>query len=299
MEAIGPTIVLALDGSDHSLVGRDLLARLRWPAGTTVHIVTAFRAPDVGGVLPTVDHPGAYVAARDAETRIAAATAAHLPPLQNAGLATEIHVVSGRAASVILAKAAEVGADLIVTGSRGHSGLKSLLLGSVASELASEARCSVLVARQTRASRIVIATDGSESAAAIPARLAEWGALRDASTYVVSVATPDPVWFDVLATLYAPTEQDGHRRRDALREEAQRHADEMVESLAALGMEASAQMVVGDAATQIVAAAEEAGAELIVTGSRGLGSLERVLLGSVARDVLQAVTCSVLVMRPT
>ncbi|GLQ56654.1 universal stress protein [Devosia nitrariae] len=43
----------------------------------------------------------------------------------------------------------------------------------------------------------------------------------------------------------------------------------------------------GDAGKQIVSAAEEVGAELIVMGRRGLNTLEELLLGSVSRKVLR------------
>ena len=53
----------------------------------------------------------------------------------------------------------------------------------------------------------------------------------------------------------------------------------------------------GDAAGEIIAAAEQRGADLIVLGSRGRTGLTRLLLGSVARNVLSGSTASVLVVR--
>jgi nucleotide-binding universal stress UspA family protein len=50
-------------------------------------------------------------------------------------------------------------------------------------------------------------------------------------------------------------------------------------------------------AAAIVRAAEAAGADLIVVGSRGSTGLRRVLLGSVARDVVERAHCPVLVVR--
>jgi nucleotide-binding universal stress UspA family protein len=54
---------------------------------------------------------------------------------------------------------------------------------------------------------------------------------------------------------------------------------------------------VGHPAEQIIAAAEEWNAELIVTGHRGKGLFEHWLLGSVSRLVLAYARCAVMVIR--
>jgi nucleotide-binding universal stress UspA family protein len=53
----------------------------------------------------------------------------------------------------------------------------------------------------------------------------------------------------------------------------------------------------GDPAAVICRRAEELGADLLVLGSRGLGMLDRLLLGSVNSAVVQRAPCSVLVVR--
>jgi nucleotide-binding universal stress UspA family protein len=50
-------------------------------------------------------------------------------------------------------------------------------------------------------------------------------------------------------------------------------------------------------AHEILHAARDHGADLVITGSRGLGALDRLLLGSVARNVLTHFAGSVLIMR--
>jgi nucleotide-binding universal stress UspA family protein len=56
------------------------------------------------------------------------------------------------------------------------------------------------------------------------------------------------------------------------------------------------RVVEGDAARQLVGRAT--GADLLVVGTRGRGSLKRLLLGSVAREVATAAPCNVLVIPP-
>lgn len=58
-----------------------------------------------------------------------------------------IHARIGRAADEILGVARDVGADLIIVGSKGLTGLERLVLGSVAEHVVREAKCTVEVAR--------------------------------------------------------------------------------------------------------------------------------------------------------
>jgi nucleotide-binding universal stress UspA family protein len=58
-----------------------------------------------------------------------------------------VHVRIGQPADEILALASDVGADLIIVGSKGLTGVERLVLGSVSERVVREARCTVSVAR--------------------------------------------------------------------------------------------------------------------------------------------------------
>jgi len=58
-----------------------------------------------------------------------------------------VHARVGGAAEEILALARQVGADLIIVGSRGVSGLERLIVGSTAEDIVRDAGCTVEVAR--------------------------------------------------------------------------------------------------------------------------------------------------------
>jgi nucleotide-binding universal stress UspA family protein len=68
-------------------------------------------------------------------------------PLRAQGLAVDVIVREGYPASVIEEEAQEREADLIVIGTRGLSGLKHLLLGSIAERVVQKSPCPVLTVK--------------------------------------------------------------------------------------------------------------------------------------------------------
>ena len=290
-------VLLALDGSAPSVVARDLVASLRWPAGTTVDLVSAYQVPIdwTGGVGSTM----AWVGDMDDAIRdqLADDLRGMAEPLVARGLAVEYHVPRGRAADAITSTAVDVAADLIVTGSRGRGPIRSMLLGSVAAEVAADAPMPVLVARSTTAERLLVATAGSPSARRMPELLAGWGIFAGAQADVVAVSVPDPPGYALMAKLYTLGSDAVARAHERDAERAQVDAVAMAEALGDVGIPTTPHVRSGDAAAQILDAASELDSDLIVTGSRGLGQLERLLLGSVARNVLVHAGCSVLIVR--
>ena len=67
--------------------------------------------------------------------------------------AASIDVVFGYAASAIVERASRLGADLIVMGSHGRTGMAHLMLGSVAEAVVRTAHCPVLTVRQPMTGR--------------------------------------------------------------------------------------------------------------------------------------------------
>lgn len=134
--------VLGYDGSD---CARRALARAAEVAGGDEVIVVS-----VVPVAGPAGHGPAGVKPGDLE--------AHDEMLQEArqhldALGCSYHLVEtlaggiGDTADALMDVAREHAADLIVVGTRGHTGLKKLLLGSVSSKLTQEAPCDVLVVR--------------------------------------------------------------------------------------------------------------------------------------------------------
>lgn len=292
-------ILLALDGSPSSFHARDLVASLPWPAGTELTLLTVVQMPVMW--FPETAMAAGWLA--DAEAGLRAQAAAALAdlaePLAGRGWTIERRVSVGRAANVIIATADEVNADLIAIGSRGHGRMESMLLGSVSAEVADVARQSVLVARAGGVLRLLVATDGSDGANVIPDVLARWGSLQAVPADVLSVAPIGSPTYELLVSLYTLGDEPVARQREELLAHYRGYADAMARRLEGAGIRAVAEVRGGDPAREIVRAARERGADLIVTGSRSLHGLDRLLLGSVARNVLLHAHASVLVVRPS
>src|SRR5690606_33304568 len=64
------------------------------------------------------------------------------------------------------------------------------------------------------------------------------------------------------------------------------------------GARPQSHLIEGDPAEQVLDLADRVGADLIATGSHGMGFLGRLLLGSVSTRILRGATCAVLVAPP-
>lgn len=137
-------IVVGFDGSDH---GRRALERAAAIAseGAELYVVAAaklspslMRDPAGGaGAIDPVEEEARASNLEEARTLLA-----------GKGIAN-VHLVEGRGnpADILVQQAGDVGADLIVVGSRGQGFAGRLLLGSVSTNVVHHAECDVLVVR--------------------------------------------------------------------------------------------------------------------------------------------------------
>jgi nucleotide-binding universal stress UspA family protein len=289
MEVRTMRILIGVDGSHAADVACELVASRTWPAGTGVTLV--------GALVPVVDFVGPPALAGDVAsvldgTALGLVLEERAEALRRAGLSVETRVEIGRPEELLIERAAATFADLIVVGSRGLGPVASAIRGSVSVHLVDHAGCPVLVARSPEVTRMLLATDGTESSLRIPRLLAGWGnAFRGVPLETLSVAPRDAF----VTPWGAGYEADGALSADiGLHQRiAEQVADEMME----LGWHTAAVAVAGDPSREIVAAEREWGADLVVTGSRGISTLRRLMAGSVAHNVLLHARSSVLVMR--
>ncbi len=173
--------------------------------------------------------------------------------------------------------AEEIGAGLIVVGSRGRGGVRRALMGSVSDSVVRHAHCTVMVVRGEPVAfptKILVATDRSREAKLAATTAAYLTKSTNSELHVVQVGF------------------------EQIREESQKELDTEVDMIGESGaQDIQAHLEFGRPDTAIIDLAEELGAGLIVMGSRGLGGIRRALLGSISDSVVRHAHCPVLVVR--
>ncbi len=292
-------VLLAIDGSISSDTARDLVAGLPFPNGSTIRVAGALEhGPELFGLpwMPVVPEDAGSIE-QELVTRLTSALETAERDITRPGLTVDHLLLRGHAARAIVDEASEYGAELVVLGSRGHGALGTTLLGSTSAEVVDHAPCPVLVARGSRIGSAVLAEDGSAGARAAAGLLESWPILAGFPVTVVSVAEVGIPWAGAAPGLYDQVMESYTESVDDARRQHKTIADRRRERLAATGRTVTTSVRDGDAAAEVVAAATQARADLIVIGTRGHTGLTRMILGSVARKVLTHAACSVLVVR--
>jgi hypothetical protein len=292
-------VLLAIDGSISSNRARDLVAGLPWPEGSVIRIVGVLeRGPELFGLpwIPVIPENAAAIEA-DLVTQTTNALETAGREIGRPGLKVDQVLLRDHAARAIVDQAREFGAELVVVGSRGHSTMETLLLGSTSAEVVDHAPCPVLVAREPQIGSIILAEDGSTGAQGAAACIESWPILAGIPVTVVSVAEIAIPWAGAAPGIYEQMMESYTESVEEARREYHEIARRRAETLAQGGRPVQLEVREGDAAAEIVAAAAEGKTDLIVIGTRGHTGLTRMLLGSIARKVLVHAPCSVLVVR--
>jgi nucleotide-binding universal stress UspA family protein len=214
------------------------------------------------------------------------------------GLVSGSHLLEGRAADEILDLAGQIGAGLIVMGSRGLGPVGRIALGSVSEAVIHHSRWPVLVLRGGEDAwppeRVIFGDDGSEAARAAGDLGASLCGHHGARALVLH-AYPRLPEVDAEGRGFDPRMVDDELRRafSALLERSR-------ELESRLGSRPKARLVVGEAAASLLEAAEKDAPErtLLAVGSRDLGAIGRMRLGSVSTKVVHAAKGPVLVHPP-
>jgi nucleotide-binding universal stress UspA family protein len=144
-------VLIGVDESPFSAAAVEFVKGMPWPKGTRVRIVSAspplFAMSGMDAAMPDVI--AELIAQQERHHAGLAERAAR--SLADAGFACEDAVVPGDPRSALVEEARRWKADLVVVGSHGRSGIKRMVLGSVAAHVASHAPCSVLIVKQPQA----------------------------------------------------------------------------------------------------------------------------------------------------
>ncbi len=146
MNAFPSRILLATDGSPHAELAALKAVDLAHSTGARLHVVA------VGRTFPTAVYD-VYTETGQEDLRREAQEILdeQVRKIEEAGGTVAIaHLkMDERRDEAIVHLAEEIGADLIVIGSRGFGGLRRALLGNVADSVVRHAHCPVLVVRPT------------------------------------------------------------------------------------------------------------------------------------------------------
>ena len=277
-------VLLAIDGSSHAnratAYVAERLSRLR---NCEIHLAFV-RSQRILGLLSAPQNEALLQAG--AETEIARRM------LDAAGVAYRFHSELGDPVRAILGLIQSQACDEAVVGSRGMSALDGLTLGSVAYKIVHESPVPVTVVPNPhgeaeldledggRLHRILLAADGSkESAKAIEYVCA----LRDARVpvQVRLLNVQLPIVSGNVRRFLSQDDIDNFYRQES---EAALAAPKR--ALHAAGMNFESHMRVGHPGETIAGEAQLSGSTRIVMGTRGLGALANLVVGSTALQVL-------------
>ena len=231
----------------------------------------------------------------DAARRLDEQVSAALPAAVEVASA---HVAAGRAHEVILRRAEEVGADLLVIGPHRDSPEVRQALGTTADRLVRTSDVPCLIVHGTVSlplRRVLVPSDLSDAAR---------GALDLALVWAAALRIPsggaERTRVEVLHVLPKASPDAGTARAD----EAGRALEKEVAAAAArtgvaTPLEVEPEWVEGEsAADEILRRASERGADLLVLGTHGESALSRALIGSVSSAVARRAACPVLLAPP-
>ncbi len=135
-------ILLATDGSQEAALAAHKAAELAQTAGAELHLLY------VGPPLPMPWTPTDEELMRRRIQEHHKKLDEEVERIRASGVEiTQAHLKFGEADEKIIIMAEELGADLIVVGSKGFGGLRRALLGSVSDSVVRHAHCPVLVVR--------------------------------------------------------------------------------------------------------------------------------------------------------
>jgi nucleotide-binding universal stress UspA family protein len=300
VSVFGGRILLATDGSPEAERALGIAATLSERLGTDLHVVSVEPMPD------PLSWPEARMMSPElrgdirerAEEEARKLLEGQADKIEEIGLEISgVHAVAGRPDTEIVRVAEEIGAGLVVLGSRGMGPVRRAVMGSVSLSVVHPSPNSVLVVRGEGGGLpgpILLAVDGSEQARVAAEAAAE---ISDSTGSGLHVAFVMPTAEHLYGHHYYTRELQESIREQA-EDDVRKVLDEQVGWLEEHGGKVEdTHMAVGRPDAEVVRLAEELGVGLTVVGSRGLGGVRRALVGSVSDSVVRHAHGPVLVVR--
>jgi nucleotide-binding universal stress UspA family protein len=300
VSVFGGSILLATDGSPEAEQALGTAAMLSEKLDAELHLVSVEPIPDplswpeARAMSPELRGDISERAEKAARTKLEG----EAEKVKGMGGGEPIiHPVAGRPDAEIVHVAEEVGAGLVVIGSRGLGPVRRAVMGSVSLSVVHHSHGSVLVVRGEEvglSGPILLAVDGSDQARVAADAAAELSASTGSGLHVVFVM---PTAEQLYGHHYY-TKDLRKTLREQAEEEVSTFLDEQAGYMESRGARVEGKhMAVGRPDAEIVELAEQLGVGLTIVGSRGLGGVRRSLLGSVSDSVVRHAHGPVLVVR--
>jgi len=299
MEPIMTHILLATDFSDCAARARDYALHWaeQWKAKLTVLHVLEFQ-PGMDPDMP-VNRQYLDYEQREAEKHLKALSEAAL----GRGLLLRTRLVTGIPSVVVSREAAAAGADLIVLGTHGRTGLAHVLLGSTAERVVAAAGCPVMAVRPCpeegaapsgapaapRIRRLLVPVDFHDCSLEALEYAVQVAAHFGASITLLHVM--EPVSYGLDFTLM-PAAQG-----PAAQEKMDSRLKELAAPLTRQGLTVESAVQGGLPADAILDRAGKERHDLIIMGTHGRRGLSHFASGSVAEAVLRRAACPVLTVK--
>jgi len=217
-------------------------------------------------------------------------------------------VTYGQAEEGILKYAAEHGSDFILMSTHGRSGFNRWVLGSVALKVLRHTNVPVWLIRsgapvscEWPKAEVIVPLDGSPAAEAVLPYVSnlvkQWGA-EDIDVLLANVCKA-PVMPSDFSDEMRQVWEDKRRQEAAITlEEGQQYLDSVQEKLAAEGIKAKTQVLMGKVAEEIINLSSASPYSFIAMSTHGRSGLGRWVYGSIAERVMVGASCPVLMVRP-
>jgi nucleotide-binding universal stress UspA family protein len=304
--AMASRILVPLDGSLLSERALPVAVKLARGSGGTLYLVRIHVPP----TRPPVSLEGVPVVDRDEDSRCWEAERAYLTRIRKglgpgSELATRIAVLNGPVEEVLATYAVLHRIELIVMATHGRHGLARAWMGSVSDALLRTSRMPVLLVRASDEAaaegpaeerpRILITLDGSAIAEKVVEPAVDLGRSLQA-TYTLLRVVNHGLMGD-LPTVFAP--RIGRAIAAQHEAEAAAYLTQIARSIQDRGLDVKTRVVASEhVAAAILAEAEREGCGLVAMATHGRSGLSRMVMGSVAGEVLPRAKVPVLLYRP-
>lgn len=214
--------------------------------------------------------------------------------LEAKGIEVDHTIRTGEVAESINGLVKEIGVDMVVISSHGRSGVSRLLLGSVANQVLQQATCPIMVVHPIEGvtpavpkfKKLLVTLDGSEFAERVLPYV-KASVIFESVVLLISVPqVPE-------AEMYGAVVNEIRELREHAETEAKEYLEGVSTKLQKAGVNTTVIVTGSRPAQTIVSVAQKEKVDVIMMATHGRGSMDSLVIGSVAERIVQNTSCPV------